>query len=180
MNKMIQRLFDNESPSAMLAFAPFFLLLTSYETGFNLALTAAVQLLIVTLMLFCLRNLIPADMRIPIVIIISVTVMLISRMVLNAEAYSFIAVFGLLFPLLMVNSLVLSLGITVLSSQQYKAIVLRLFVMVIAFFLLFISYGWLKTFFSTISISSSPAGCFFVAAVLFSIINFLKSNTRTD
>jgi Na+-translocating ferredoxin:NAD+ oxidoreductase RnfE subunit len=180
MNSTIQRLYNNEVQSGLLALAPFFLLTSSFTIGITISLVAAIQLLILTTILYCLRYLIPSQQRLASILIISISVVLVDRMLLNAEAYLVAESIGLLFPLLIINSLVLSLGENIFSRQDFKSTLNHTLGISVAVIIFFVIFGFLKELFEEFSIITSPAGCFFISGFLFAAINFLKHDKATD
>jgi len=172
---MIQKLLDNEIQTGMLALAPFYLVTSTLYIGFSVGLITAILFLFLALIIYALRNLIPQQQRLVIILVISVTVVLIARMLIYAEAYSIADKIGLFLPLLLMNSLVLSVNETMFSIQDFKSIISHVFSVGIAILFFFIIFGFSRELFENISMFSSPAGCFFLSGFLFATINFFKN-----
>ena len=81
---------------------------------------------------------------------------------------------------LVINSLVISLGEEVFSKPDYKSTMIYVSGVVIAVLIFFIIFGFLKGLFDMFSIIDSPAGSFILLGLLFATINLLKSNQVTD
>jgi len=172
---MIQKLLDNEVQTGMLALAPFYLVASSLYVGFSIGLITAILILFLALIIYALRNLIPPQQRLVVILVISVSVILIARMLLNAEAYSIADKIGLFLPLLLMNSLVLSVNETMFSIQDFKSIFSHIFSIGVAILFFFVIFGFLRELFENISIFTSPAGCFFLSGFLFATINLFKN-----
>ena len=83
-------------------------------------------------------------------------------------------------PLLVINSLVISLGEEVFSKQDYKSTMIYVSGSAIAVLIFFIIFGFLKGWIDMFSIIDSPAGSFILLGLLFATINFLKSTKATE
>jgi H+/Na+-translocating ferredoxin:NAD+ oxidoreductase subunit E len=169
---MIQKFQNDNIPKGLLALAPFFLGITSLFIGFSAALIVFVFLLFLAPMNYFLRKLIPPEQRLVFILIISVSWMIIIRMFLEAEVYSLAEKIGLFLPLLLINSMVLSITETVYSMPDFKSVMRDLFYVGIAILLFFMLFGLLRELLNNFSILASPAGCFFLSGFLFSIINY--------
>jgi len=101
-------------------------------------------------------------------------------MLLNSEFYFVADKIGLFLPLLVINSLVLSLGEEVFSKQDYKSTLIYVLSIAVALLILFIILGSLKGLLEMFSIINSPAGIFILLGLLFATINFLKTSKVTD
>ncbi|MCZ6802801.1 MAG: hypothetical protein O7D86_02405 [Proteobacteria bacterium] len=172
---MIQKLLDNEVWTGMLALAPFFLVTSSLYIGFSIGLITVILILFLAPIIYSLRNLIPSQQRLAVILVISVSVTLIARMLLNAEAYSIADKIGLFLPLLLMNSLVMSVNETMFSLRDFKSVVSDVFGIGIAILFFFVIFGLLRELFENISILTSPAGCFLLSGFLFAAINFFKT-----
>jgi len=173
---MIQKLIDYEVQIGMLAFAPFFLVASSLYIGFSIGLITVILILFLAPIIYLLRNLIPLQQRLAVILVISVSVILITRMLLSAEAYSIADKIGLFLPLLVMNSLVLSVNETMFSLQDFKSVISHILSIGIAILFFFVIFGFLRELFENYSIFTSPAGCFFLSGFLFATINYFKSN----
>jgi electron transport complex protein RnfE len=173
---MIQKLFNNKNQTGLLALAPFFLVACSFNNGVIIGLTSLFMIIILTTILYLISNCIPSSHSLVSVIIVSATVVLVARMILNSEMYFVAETIGLFLPLLVINSLVISLGEEVFSKQDHKSTVLYIFSVAIAVFIFFILFGFLKGLLDVFAIIKSPAGNFILAGLLFATINFFKSN----
>lgn len=173
---MIQRLFNTETQPGLLALAPFFLVASSLYAGFSTGLIIAALLPVLALIIYFLRNLIPSQQRLAAMLIISTTVVLITRMFLNAEAYAIADKIGIFLPLLLMNSLVLSINERMFSIQGFKSVMRYIFSIGIAILLFFTIFGFLRELFDGFSILTSSAGCFFLSGLLFATINFCKND----
>lgn len=177
---MIQKLFNNKNQTSLLALAPLFLVVTSFNDGISIGLISLVLILILTSILFFISNFIPSHQRLVSVLIVSVAVILVARMLLNAEFYFVADKIGLFLPLLVINSLVLTLGEEVFSKQDYKSTMIYVSGISVALLIFFIILGFLKDLLDLFSIIDSPAGSFILLGLLFATINFLKNNKATE
>lgn len=177
---MIQTLFKHETHTGLLALAPFFLVVGSFTPGLDIGLIVAIQILILSSVFHFLRKLIPPEQRLAVIVIISTSLMIIVRLLLNAEFYSVSNTIGLFLPLLIVNSLVLTLAEEVFSKQDYKSVICHVSGIVIAIPVFFIIFGLLKQLLEGFSIITSPAGCFFLVGIMFATVNFFNSDNVTD
>ena len=159
----------------MLALAPFFLVASSLYVGFTMGLITFILILILAPTIYFLRNLIPSHQRLVVILVIGVSITLIARMLLNAEAYSIADKIGLFLPLLLMNSLVLSLNESIFSTQDFKSVISLIFSIGIAILFFFVIFGFLRELVENISIFTSPAGCFLLSCFLFAASNFFKT-----
>lgn len=172
---MIQKLLDYEVQIGLLALSPFFLVASSLFVGFSIGLITVILILFLAPIIYSLRNLIPSQQRLAIILVISVSVVLIARMLLNAEAYSIADKIGLFLPLVVMNSLVLTVNETMFSIQDFKSVFSHIFGIGVAILFFFVIFGFLRELFNSFSIITSPAGCFFLSGFLFATINFFKT-----
>jgi H+/Na+-translocating ferredoxin:NAD+ oxidoreductase subunit E len=172
---MIQKLLDNEFQRGLLAFSPFFLAISSLFIGFSTGLITVILFLLLAPLIYSLRNLIPSQQRLAFILVISVSFMLIARMLLQAEAYSIADKIGLFLPLLLMNSMVLSVNETMFSMQDIKSAISHIFISALAILFFFVIFGFMRELVDSFSIFTSPAGCFFLSAFIFAAINFFKS-----
>ena len=177
---MIKRLFNNKNQLGLLALSPLFLVVSSLNNGVRLGLILLILILILSSTLYFISNFIPSQQRLVSVLVIGVTVILIARMFLNSEFYFVADKIGLFLPLLVINSLVLSLGEEVFSKQDYKSTLIYVLGIGVALLIFFIILGFLKGFLDMFSIIESPAGSFILLGLLFGTINFLKTSKATD
>ena len=84
---MIQKLFNNKNQSGLLALAPLFLVVTSFNDGISIGLISLFLIVILTSTLYFISNFIPSQQRLVSVLIVSVAVTLVARMLLNSEIY---------------------------------------------------------------------------------------------
>jgi len=172
---MIHNLSENEIQHGLLAFLPFLLVTSSLYLGFSIGLITVILLLLLASLFYLLRSLIPVQQRLAVVLVISVSVMLIARMLIHAEAFSIADKIGLFLPLLVMNSLVLSVNETIFTKQDFKSAISHVFRIGTAILLLFVIYGSLRELVSTFSFFTSSAGCFFLSGFLFTVINISKT-----
>ncbi len=177
---MIKRLFNNKNQLGLLALSPLFLVISSFNDGISIGLISLVLIVSLTSILYFLSNFISTQQRLVSVLIIGVTVILIARMLLNSEFYFVADKIGLFLSLLVINSLVLSLGEEVFSKQDYKSTLIYVLSIAVALLILFIILGSLKGLLEMFSIINSPAGIFILLGLLFATINFLKTSKVTD
>ncbi|MFT5396213.1 MAG: electron transport complex protein RnfE [Gammaproteobacteria bacterium] len=177
---MIQKLFNNKNQTGLLALAPLFLVVASFNDGITIGLISLVMILILTSILYFISNFIPLHQRLISVLVVSVAVTLVARMLLNSEIYFVADKIGLFLPLLVINSLVISLGEEVFSKQDYKSTMIYVSGSAIAVLIFFIIFGSLKGWLDMFSIIDSPAGSFILLGLLFATINFLKSTKATE
>ncbi len=177
---MIQRLFNNKNQTGLLALAPLFLVVSSLNDAISIGLISLFLIVILTSTLYFISSFIPSHQKLVSVLIVSVTVTLVARMLLNSEIYFVADKIGLFLPLLVINSLVISLGEEVFSKPDYKSTMIYVSGVVIAVLIFFIIFGFLKGLFDMFSIIDSPAGSFILLGLLFATINLLKSNQVTD
>ena len=177
---MIQKLFNNKNQTGLLALAPLFLVVTSFNDGISIGLISLVLIVSLTSILYFISNFIPSHQRLVSVLIISGAVILVARMLLNSEIYFVADKIGLFLPLLVINSLVLSLGEEVFYKQGYKSTMIYVSGIAIAVLTFFIIFGFLKGLLDMFSIIDSPAGSFILLGLLFATINIFKSNQVTD
>ncbi len=177
---MIQKIFNNKNQLGLLALTPLFLLVSSFNDGISIGLISLVLILILTSILYFISNFIPSHHRLVSVLIVSVAVTLVARMLLNSEVYFVADKIGLFLPLLVINSLVISLGEEVFSKQNYKSTMIYVAGIAVALLIFFITLGFLKGLFDKFSIIDSPAGCFILLGLLFATFNFFKNNQATE
>jgi len=177
---MIKRLFNNKNQLGLLALSPFFLVVASFNDGVNTGLILLILMLTLSSILYFISNFIPSHQRLVSVLIVSVTVISIARMLLNSEFYFVADNIGLLLPLLVINSLVLSLGEEVFSKQDYTSTMIYVLGIAVALLIFFVILGSLKGLLGMFSIIDSPAGIFILLGLLFATINFLKTSKVTD
>ena len=116
MSFVIQKLFNTQMQTGLLAMAPFFLIIPSYKAGVSIGLIAFCLMFVPASVIYLLRDFIPSQQSVVVVLLFSVSLILIGRMLLQAGAYSTFDSIGLFFPLLLINSLALSLGENVFSG----------------------------------------------------------------
>ena len=174
--KMIQRLFNTETQAGLLALAPLFLVTSSLYVGFSTGLIIVVLISALASIIYFLRNLIPSQQRLAVILVISVSVMLMARMLLHAEAFSIADKIGVFLPLVLMNSLVLSINEHMFSMQDFKSVINYILSVGIVILSFFIVFGFLRELVDNFSIFTSPAGCFFLSGLLFAGINFFKDN----
>jgi H+/Na+-translocating ferredoxin:NAD+ oxidoreductase subunit E len=177
---MIQKLFNNKNQTGLLALAPLFLVVTSFNDGISIGLISLFLIVILTSILYFISNFIPSHQRLVSVLIISVAVTLVARMLLNSEVYFVADKIGLFLPLLVINSLVISLGEEIFSKQDYKSTMIYVSGISVALLIFFIILGFLKGLLDLFSIIDSPAGSFILLGLMFATINFLKTSKVTD
>ncbi|GJM04144.1 MAG: hypothetical protein DHS20C09_01350 [marine bacterium B5-7] len=180
MSFVIQKLFNTQMQTGLLAMAPFFLIIPSYKVGMSIGLIAFCLMFVLTSALYLLRDFIPSQQRVVVVLLFSVSLVLIDRMLLQANAYSVFDSIGLFFPLLLINSLVLSLGEDVFSEQSYKSVAIYASGVAMPLLIFFILFGFLKDLLDMFSIIESSAGNFILLGLLFAAMNSFKSNKVTD
>jgi len=173
---MIQRLFNTETQSGLLALAPLFLVASSLYVGFSTGLIIVVLISVLASIIYFLRNLIPSQQRLAVILVISVSVMLIARMLLHAEAFSIADKIGLFLPLVLMNSLVLSINEQMFSMQDFKSVMSHIFRIGLVLLFFFTIFGFLRESLDTFSIFTSSAGCLLLSGFIFATINFFKSN----
>jgi len=177
---MIQTLFNNKNQVGLIALSPLLLLVTSVNDGLSTGLIALILILILTSILYFISSFIPSQHRLVSVLIISITVVLVARMILNSEMYFVADKIGLFLPLLVINSLMLSLGEGVFSKQDFKSSVAHIFGIGVMILISFILIGFLKELLDMFSIIESPAGVLMLLGLLFATFNLLNSNKVTD
>jgi Na+-translocating ferredoxin:NAD+ oxidoreductase RnfE subunit len=171
---MIQNNRYDEIPKGILAFSPFYLVVASSFIGLSTGLLAVVIIFSLLPILYLLRKLISPSQRLSFIIIVSVSWMLIARMLLDAEAYFLADKLGLLLPLLLMNSLVLSINESILSMSNLKSVMSCSYKICIAILLFFVLFGFLRELLNDVSIISSPAGFFILSGFLIAIFNFFQ------
>tara|TARA_R110002072_G_scaffold32211_8_gene98643 strand:- start:17678 stop:18220 length:543 start_codon:yes stop_codon:yes gene_type:complete len=180
MSFVIQKLFNTQMQTGLLAMAPFFLIIPSYKAGVSIGLIAFCLMFVPASVIYLLRDFIPSQQSVVVVLLFSVSLILIGRMLLQAGAYSTFDSIGLFFPLLLINSLALSLGENVFSGQSYKSVAIYVFGIGISLLIFFVFFGFLKGLIDMFSIIKSPAGNFILLGLLFATMNSFKSNKVTD
>lgn len=175
---MIQRLFDDEHHKVLLAFAPFILVVSSLLSGFRVGLLVASLLLLQTILILFIRKLIPLQLRLPAIFIVSISLILTVKMLLNAEAYSIAEELSIFLPLILINSLALSVTEAAFSINDVKPVLVHSFSIGILVLLFFLTIGFLIKLLDEISISTSPAICLLLSGFLFAMVNFLKSKSE--
>ena len=172
---MLQTLFNDENQKGLLVYAPFFITTASLFIGLKIGLLALCVLFVQASIIFFIRNLIPSQQCFPVILIVGISLVIITKMLLDAEVYSEAQEVSLLFPLILMNSLVLSYAEKALSTASFKTLFFDLFHIGIAIVLLLMALGLLRTILSEVSIFSSTAGCLLLLGFLFSMVNFLKT-----
>ncbi len=176
---MIKRLINNKNQLGLLALSPLFLVVNSFNDGISTGLILLALILVLASILYLISNFIPSHQRLVSVLIISAAVILIARMLLNSEIYFVADKIGLFLPLLVINSLVLSIGEEVFSIEDYKATIIYVSGIALALLIYFIIFGCLKDLLDMFSIIETPAGNFILLGLLFATINLLKNNKAT-
>ncbi|GEM_PF-1485100 len=174
---MIQKFQNDDILKGLLAFSPFFLSITSLFIGFSTALIVLVLILFFVPMNYFLRKLIPPQQRLAFILVFGVSSMLIIRMFLEAEVYSLAEKIGLFLPLLLVNSMVLSISESVYSLPDLKSVMGKVFSVGIAILLFFVIFGFLQELLNEVSFFTSPAGYFLLSGLLFAMINCFNRKT---
>ena len=177
---MIKRLFNNKNQLGLLALSPLFLVVSSFNDGVNTGLVSLVLIIMLSSILYFISNFIPSHQRLISVLIIGVTVILIARMLLKSEFYFVADKIGLFLPLLIINTLVLSIGEEVFSKQGFKSTLVYVLGIAISVLIFFITFGFLKEVLDMFSIMESPAGSFMLLGLLFATINFSISNKAIE
>lgn len=175
MNSAAQKLFSTKIQFGLLAFAPLFLIVPTYHFAATIGFIVSIQLLVLASVFYFLRNLIPLKQKIPIILVAAISMSLISRMVFDAEAYFIASTIGLFFPLLVMNSSILSLIDDVFSRQCYKEVICHVSVFASVLILFFLLYGVLRSSLDDFSITNSPAACFLIMGFMFAVLNIIKS-----
>ena len=189
----------------LLAFFPLLPVTTSFSAGSGVGLVVLLLMIVLAVLIYPLRNFIPISQRLPITLIISVCVVLMARMLLESEIYSLAEKLGLFLPLLIMNSLVLSISESLFSSHGIKSISRYIIfgLSILIFFVLFgavrellinysvlteldiftdVSFSGIRFIHSApgFSIFTSSAGCFFLVGFIFAMINFLNDSNRSN
>ena len=171
---MLQRLINNDVQTNLLALSPFFLIISSFSVALYTGLTVIIGFLITVTVISVLRNYIPLAQRRVVVLVIGSTVILLLGMLLSAENYSYMENTGLFFPLLLINSLLLTRCESCFSEQEIKSVffnTLKTSVIILIFLLFF---GLVRELLETASFFASSAGCFLIAGLLFAACNLLS------
>lgn len=171
---MIQNNRYDDLPKGLLAFAPFFMVVASLFIGFSAGLIAVVLIFLLTSILFFIGKLIVPEQRLAVALIVSVSAVLVARMLLDAGAYSLAEKLGIFLPLLLMNSLVLSLNESIFTMPDFKSAMSRSFYIGIAIFLFFVIVGFLRELLNDFSILTSAAGYFFLFGFLYAAFNFIN------
>jgi len=172
--QMIQNNRYDDLPKGLLAFAPFFLVAASLIIGIGAGFIVVILIFLLTPILYLLRKLILSEQRLAVVMIVSVSAVLLTRLLIDAEAYSLGDKLGLFFPLLLMNSLVLSLNESIFTMPDFKSAMSKSFNIGIAILLFFVIVGFLREMLNDFSILTSPAGYFFLFGFLYAAFNFLN------
>lgn len=177
---MIQRLQDDDILKGLLAFAPFFLAISSFSDGLYVGLIASLLMLFIApIVYFSCKFITLPQQRLAFVVIVSVSCILIIRMWLNAEAYSLIDKIGLFFPLLLMNSLALSMIATILSMPDFKSVMSKVLKIALATILFFVIAGLAYELLHELLIFTSPAGFLFLSGFLFAMVNVINKNKES-
>jgi H+/Na+-translocating ferredoxin:NAD+ oxidoreductase subunit E len=171
---MIQKFQYIEILKGLLAFTPFLLYVTSLSDGVSLGMLVFTFILFLSPSLYIFRKLIPTKQRFALILIISVSYLLLVRMILNAEVYSLLDKVGLFLPLILINSFILSVNESVLTMTDFKTVMNQVLSIGIVILLFFVIIGFLLESLVEFYIFSSPAGCFFLLGFLFSVINYFS------
>ena len=174
---VIRKLASNETQLGLLALSPFFLIASSLLVGFEIAILIVSLLILLSLIVYFFGKFFPVQQRLVALLIISTSVVLVVRMLLQAEAYSLTEDLGLFLPLIIINSLVLSTSEKVFSMQDLKTVFSYIFSIGVVILIFFILVGFSREVLNDFSIINSPAACFILTGCLFAIINVLKGNT---
>lgn len=178
---MIQKFQDADILKGLLVFSPFFLSVTSLLIGLKLGLIVFSFILLLSPIIFFSRKLfVYPQQHTVIVLIISASWILLMRMLLNVEDYSLLEKISLFLPLLLINSLVLSVSESILTMSDFKSVLKRLFKTGTAILIFFIALGFLQESLSRISLFNSPAGFFFLSGFIFAAINFFNRKKLTS
>lgn len=190
----------------LLAFFPLLPVTTSFSAGSGVGLVVLLLMIVLALFIYPLRNFIPISQRLPVTLLISVSVVLMVRMLLESEVFALTEKLGLFFPLLIINSLVLSVGESLFSSHGIKSVSRYIFIFglsILVFFAVFgaarellinytvlteldiftdVSFSGFRFIHSSpgFSIFTSSAGCFFLVGFMFAMINFLNDSNRSN
>ena len=176
---MIQKFQDADILKGLLVFSPFFLSVTSLLIGLKLGLIVFSFIILLSPIIYFSRKIfVYPQQHIVIVLIISASWILIMRMLLNVEDYSLLEKISLFLPLLLINSLVLSVNQSILTMSDFKSVLKRIFKTGCAILLLFITFGFLQESLNRMSLFNSNAGFFLLFGFLFAVINFCNKKTN--
>jgi H+/Na+-translocating ferredoxin:NAD+ oxidoreductase subunit E len=173
-NLMVQEFINNDLPKGLLALAPFYITTASLDTGFVTGLIIAFFILLYASIIFLLKNLIAPHQRLAFILIVSISVILIFRLIFQAEAYSFTEKLGLFLPLLVINSLVISIEETIFSISDFKSVLVKVVSVSLIILLFFMILGFTQEIMADLTILSYPAGCFLLIGFLFAAINIFQ------
>ena len=176
---MFQKNQNNELQKSLLALAPFYLLSFSLYVGFGIGLIIALLLVFLVPVIYLFRNLVPPSQQLSFVIILSASAILIVSMFLDVEVYSFTDKIGLFLPLLLINSLVLSVNESTFTMSDFKSAMSNVFYIAIAVLFFFVIFGLSRELLSDFSILSYPSGCFLLVGFLFAGINFFNIKKKS-
>jgi len=175
-----QKFHNVDVLKGLLVFAPFYLSLTSFLIGLKTGLVVFSCIFLISPLLFLLRKIvIHPQQYIIFVLLISTSSVLILRMLLHAEAYTFVDNINLFLPLLLINSFVLIEFETIITSSGFQSIFKRLIEFGIAILLFFIVFGALQEVLNRISIFNSPIGFFFLSGFLIAMVNLFNSKENS-
>ena len=197
---IMTKFINNETWVGLLAFSPLLLITTSSTVGFAIGLLSLVLLFVLTLIIYPLRTLLSLPQRLVFILMVSVTLVLVVRLLLEAGAYSFTEKIGLFLPLIIMNSLVISENEALFSVQKTSAAIIRMMILGLIILLFFVAFGFMREVlmhysiltelnqfsmysFAGInlidsdpgfSIFTSSAGCFFILGFLYALLNFVN------
>ena len=178
---MFQKIIDNQAQQGLLALMPFFLVVSSLYSGISTGLIIITLLLIQTLFFFVIRNLIPLKLRFVTILIVSISIVLIANMILSAEKYNIAINIGFLFPLLVMNTMMLSFYESVFSYQKLSLVMKQILTMGLTILFTFLLYSIIVSVSDGLSFLTSPAACLILVGFIFALFNcFNKPETENS
>lgn len=173
---MIQRFQNTDTLKGLLVFSPLALSASSFIIGLKIGLFATVAVLLLSIIVFFSRNFFSlALQRLTFVLFTSITLMLMLRMFVQAEAYELSEQIGLFLPLLLMNSFIFSVNESIFERSNFKTALSHVLIAAITILIFFIIFGFFQQFLNEISIFASPVGFFFLFGFLLAIGNILNT-----
>ncbi len=160
---------------ACLAFAPILLSVTTAPYLLATGLLIVLLSLSLGLFFYLLRSFIPPRQRLVSIMLMGAGLILTSRLLLEAMAYPWLQEIGVLFPLLLFNSYILSNTEAVFSLPDGGALLKTLLRSGLAILALFALFAAVLGLLRPLAWSITPPAWLFIAAFMLAANNYLKS-----
>ena len=108
MKKILNQLFDQDLMMSALGICPLLVVTTTLITGVTMGVICLLTLTIIAIAVSGLRNLVPCELRIVMILLISTTVVTVIHLAMRTWFYELSLTLGIYIPLLAMNCLLLA------------------------------------------------------------------------